>query len=292
MKNLIALTTFVACAFICASYTSSYKKTSGAHPGSTGAPLDLTCAQAGCHADAQVVTNAVNNNTLIFASPDSSYIPGTTYNVTVQVQGTPASTKFGFEIGALKDSDSLNVGTFGITDISPIRTQIISHSVGSDLRYSVTHKTAGTSALSTNFNKWTFEWTAPLVNEGTITFWYATNCTNNNGQETGDKIFLHKFQIHPNLSASVKELADDYELKLFFDRESNEIAINYDLKGQREVQLAVFDVAGKNVHQGISAKQSGVQKQKISLGSNYAKGTYLVQLQINDQKVTKKLVVN
>jgi len=292
MKNLIALSSFVACAIICASYTTAYKKTSGAHPGSTGAPLDLTCAQTGCHTDAQVILNAVNNNTLIFSGIDSSYIPGATYNITVQVQGSASSptAKFGFEIGVLKDNDSLNVGQFVITDAP--RTQIITHPIGSDLRYSVTHKTAGTPALSTNFNRWVFNWTAPLVNEGNITFWYATNCTNNNGEETGDRIYLHSFQIHPNPAASIKEIADEFELKTFFDRESNEIAINYDLKGQRDVQLAVFDVAGKNVHQGISAKQSGVQKQKISLGSNYAKGTYLVQLQINDQKVTKKLLVN
>lgn len=292
MKNLIIIASFVACLLFCASYTTVYKKTSGAHPGSTGAPLDLTCAQAGCHTDAQIILNAVNNNTLIFSSIDSSYIPGATYNITVQVQGSAAAptAKFGFEIGALKDNDSLNVGQFVITDA--VKTQIITHPIGSDLRYSVTHKTAGTPALSTNFAQWTFNWTAPLVNEGKITFWYATNCTNNNGEETGDRIYLHSFQIHPDPAASVKEIADDYELKTFFDLETNEIAINYDLKGQRNVQIVVLDVTGKTIYNGAQTKQNGKQKQKISLGSNYSRGTYLVQLQINDQKVTKKLIVN
>ncbi|MBK6523968.1 MAG: T9SS type A sorting domain-containing protein [Sphingobacteriaceae bacterium] len=292
MKNKILSISFIACLFICASYTTAYKKTSGAHPGSTGAPLDQTCAQLGCHTDAQVILNAVNNNTLIFSSVDSSYIPGATYNITVQVQGSASlpTAKFGFEIGVLKDSDSLNIGQFVITDVA--RTQIITHSIATDLRYSVTHKTAGTTATATNFNSWVLNWTAPPVNEGNITFWYATNCTNNNGEETGDRIYLHSFQIHPDPAASVKEIADEYELKVFFDRETNNIAINYDLKGNRNVQLSVFDVAGKAIHTGTQAKQSGTQRQKINLGSNYAKGTYLVQLQINDQKVTKKLIVN
>lgn len=290
MKNKITIISFVACFFMCASYTTLFKKTAGSHPGSTGAPLDLTCAQSGCHTDAQVTLNAVNNNTLIFSTIDSSYVPGATYMMTVQVQASIPTTKFGFEIGALKDNDSLNVGQFAITDA--VRTQIITHPIGTDLRYSVTHKTAGTSAVSTNFSRWIFSWTAPPVNEGKITFWYATNCTNNNGQNTGDKIFLHKFQIHPASLTSVKEIADDYELKAFYDNEVNEMVISYDLKGQRNVQVSVFDVTGKNVYSNGNTKLSGVQKQRIPFGINYSKGTYLIQLQINDQKVTRKIIVN
>lgn len=292
-KKTISLLAFSACIMLFANYTV-IKKVAGSHPGSTGAPLDLTCAQAGCHTDAQVIPNAVNNNTLIFSSVDSSYVPGSTYQMTVQVQGSAASpsARFGFEIGVLKDSDSLNVGQFIITDVSPLRTQIITHPIGSDLRYSVTHKSVGTPSISTNFNRWTFSWTAPPVNEGNITFWYATNCTNNNGQNTGDRIYLHKFQIHPANLSSVKDIADDYELKAFYDNESNEMVISYDLKGQRNVQVSVFDVAGKNVYNNAIAKLSGVQKQKIPLGTTYSKGTYLIQLQINGQKVTKKIIVN
>ena len=221
MKNLIVIASFVGCLFICGSYTTRYIKTSGSHPGSTGAPLDLTCAQMGCHTDAPVILNAVNNNTLIFSSVDSSYVPGATYVITVQVQGSAASPteKFGFEIGVLKDNDSTNVGQFAIID--PTRTQIITHPIGTDLRYSVTHQTSGTASLSTNFCSWTFSWTAPPVNEGKITFWYATICSNNNGMETGDRVYLHKFQIHPNALSSVKEISDDYELKTFFDRDAN-----------------------------------------------------------------------
>ncbi len=292
MKHKLALIAFVICLFVCASYTTLYKKTSGSHPGSTGAPLDQTCAQGGCHTDAAVIPNAVNNNTLIFSMPDSSYVPGGTYNVTVQVKGTGATSKFGFELVPLKDSDSTYVGQLDITDLSPLRTQLLSYSQAAYTRTSVTHKTAGAAAISTNFNKWTFSWTAPPVNEGKITFWYATNATNNNGQNTGDRIYLHSFQIHPANTTSIKETADDYELKVFFDNESNEMNINYDLKGKRNVQMAVFDIAGKNVYSTAHTMLTGVQKQKIPFGSNYTKGTYLIQLQINDQKVTKKVIIN
>lgn len=294
MKHKLILIAFVICLFVCGSYTTLYKKTAGSHPGSTGAPLDQTCAQSGCHTDAAVIPNAVNNNTLIFQTPDSSYIPGATYNITVQVQGSGASptTKFGFELVPIKDADSTCVGQLSITDLNPLRTQLLAYTQAAYTRTSVTHKTAGTAAISTNFNRWTFSWTAPPVNEGKITFWYATNCTNNNGLNTGDRIYLHSFQIHPANTTSIKEIANEYELKAFFDNEASEMIISYDLKGQRNVQISIFDVAGKNVYSNGVAKLSGVQKQRIPFGTNYSKGTYLIQLQINDQKVTKKVIVN
>lgn len=288
-KSIILLCAFVS-VFLLASYTV-YKKTSGSHPGSTGAPLDLTCAQGGCHTTASITYSAVNNNTLTFSSVDSSYVPGQTYSITVKVTGSsPPNVKFGFELGALKDKDSLNVGQFVITDA--VRTQIITHPIGTDLRYSMTHKAAGTPSLSFNYSEWKFNWTAPPTNEGNITFWYATNCTNNNGQNTGDKIFLHSFQIHPKPFASVKEIADEYDLNLYYDKDSKEILVSYDLKGDRQVQLNAFDNLGKLIYKGSATKLSGKQKQRISIGSNLSEGAYLIQIQIDDRAVTKKVLVN
>jgi hypothetical protein len=291
-KKYITLFSVVCCVLLLASYTV-VKKTSGAHPGSTGAPGDLTCAQQGCHTGAQVVPNAVFNNTLTFSSVDSSYVPGQVYTMTVEVQG-PAfdpSSKFGFELVALKDADSMNVGQFVITD--NVRTQLIDHpGPNANLRFSVTHQAAGTPELSPNYNRWVFNWTAPPVNEGNITFWYATNCTNNNNLSSGDKIFLHSFKIHPVPLASVKEVSQEYDLKIFYDQDTKEIVVNYDLKGRRSVQLAVYDAAGKQVYAGPTEKQSGQQKHKISLGNDYSKGTYLARLLINGRNVSKKIVIH
>lgn len=290
MKNKIMYISFILSLFFCAAYTVKYKKTSGAHPGSTGAPGDLTCAQAGCHTDAQITMNAVSNSTVLFSTPDSSYVPGATYNLTVMTTGINHAAKFGFELVALKDSDSLNVGQFVITDVS--RTQIISHAYFSDVRYSVTHKSAGTAATSSNFDQWVFSWTAPPVNEGKITFWYATMSTNNDATSMGDYIYLNSFQIHPSSVNSVKEIASNYEIRSVFDPTNNELTILYDLKGKRMVQVSLFDVTGKEIFKGPLSKQSGKQKQTIDLGSNYSKGAYLIQLQIDGLKATKKVIVN
>src|SRR6478735_7589051 len=96
---------------------TTYKKTAGSHPGSTGAPLDQTCAQTGCHIDAQVIPNAITNTTLSFSASDTTYIPGQTYTLTLKAKGLGSNptTKFGFELVALTDKDSLNAGQMIIT---------------------------------------------------------------------------------------------------------------------------------------------------------------------------------
>lgn len=288
-KILITSISFISL-FLLAAFTII--KSSGAHPGSTGAPDDLTCAQNGCHQDALVIPNAVNNNTLLFSTPDSSYFPGQPYTITVQVQGSGVNpiTRFGFEIQPLRDADSMQAGQFTITQAA--RTQIISHFAKGAMRYSVTHKTNGTPALSSNYNEWIMTWTAPPVNVGNITFYYATNCTNDNGQNTGDRIYLHKFQIHPNPSVSLKELNDQYQLMSYYVKNSNEIIIKYNLFATRTVELCIYNIEGKIIHADPASTLSGLQKKNIKLSENTAKGVYIVQLKIGEEKLVKRIVVN
>jgi hypothetical protein len=275
----------MVCIFVLASY--SVIKTSGAHPGSTGAPKDQTCAQHGCHS-AQVVQNPVGINTLTFSSPDSTYVAGQIYTITIQVQ-KPLVDKFGFEVQAIKDADSTDIGSWIITDVA--RTHMLNHVVPPGLnRNSVTHNAAGTVTTAPNTNQWTMNWQAPPSNEGNITFYYATNCTNNNGLSTGDMIYLSSFTIKPKIT-SVKELSDVHELKLYYDAETKELNINYDVKGNKKIGLKVFDCVGKMIYEMPVVNLSGKQKQTVALGNEHKAGTYLVQLGINDQQTSRKVVV-
>jgi hypothetical protein len=86
----------------------TYLKVEGAHPGSTGAPGDLTCSRTGCHVGT-VIPNDNSINSIIFPTADSTYVPGQTYLVKLKVN-KPSILRFGFEIVALKDSDTTNVG--------------------------------------------------------------------------------------------------------------------------------------------------------------------------------------
>lgn len=287
-KKTISLLGLMALVFFFASYTVKYK-TSGTHPGSTGAPGDQTCAQMGCHADAMVFQNSIGVNNLVFSSGDSTYFPGVTYTITIQVKKAP-KVKFGFECVALKDSDSLNTGQIIISD--PIRTQLINHLNGNDTRYSITHQTAGTPNLFPDSTQWTFKWTAPSSNVGKITFWYATNCTNNNGQNTGDQIYLSSFTIKPNPSVSVLEKTNENNFKAFYNNERKEVSFSYKLNTEKNVRVVITDQQGKEVLSTETKTQSeGRHKEKLLLSNEIKPGIYFVQLQADNSSYAEKIIV-
>lgn len=287
-KKIVIILSALACILVSAT---SYipMKTAGPHPGSTGAPGDKTCSYSGCHVTPFVVSNDTTVNKLIFPNADSTYIPGQTYSITLKVQN-PNILKFGFELVAIKDADSTNTGQIIITD--PVRTQDLGYVAVMGPRTSVAHKTAGTSAISTGFTQWTFDWTAPATNEGTITFYYATNCTNNNNAASGDKIYLSSFKIKPSANISVQEYINESNINAFYDIETNKLVLSYYLKTGKQVSVDVADNSGRRVFSSSGRlKAQGPQKEEIPLAENVSKGVYFVTVMMDNKKITKKIIV-
>jgi len=277
--------------FVFANYT--IYKASGAHPGSTGAPGELTCAQSGCHADAMVTKDSVSAvNTLVFSASDTLYAPGQTYTLTLRVNN-PGKVKFGFELNALKDSTNTNIGSLSVLD--QVRTQKISHVAGTDFRYSMTHKTAGNFTTTPGAIEWKMLWTAPDYNVGTITFYYATNNTNNNGQNTGDHIYLSKFKIRPfvfvNPFLGIGDISNTTDLSVHFDASSHHLKLRFTYTESSQAKIQVLDMGGKLIVESAVKPSVLEQEQDVLLPEDCATGTYFVKLLTNKGVATKKVVV-
>lgn len=298
MKKSLLILSVMGCVLLLASYT--VYKTSGAHPGSTGAPGDLTCAQSGCHVTASVTQDSGLVNTLIYSQFDSTYTPGNNYTVTIQAMKANIS-KFGFECVALKDSTNTNIGTF--IPIETTRTQKISHMAGGgDLRYSMTHKTAGTTTSTPGAIAWKMKWTAPATNVGTITFWYATNCTNNNGQNTGDQVFLSHFQIRPFIPADttgsdslltvgIKQFALNSSLRAYQEGNSNYISINFAAYKEQQGQIMLYDGSGKLILEKKMMFVPGHNMERVKLPENCCEGAYIVKVIAENKLYTNKILL-
>lgn len=265
-----------------------YKKTAGGHPSSTGAPGEQTCAQTGCHANAQVNQGA-GVNTLIYPVADSTYVPGQTYTVTVQVQ-RPGVSKFGFELVVLKDNDSTSIGQLTATQTA--RTHTMNATVGGKSRDYITHSTNGTPATTIGNNSWTFDWKAPSQNEGNITFYYATNCTNNNGANTGDTLFLSSFTIKPKVFSSVNDIIAGGEFGALFNKYANSIEINYDLKIPAPIVLTLYDMQGKVLQSAeFTNKIAGKNTDRLELNQQLSSGIYNLSFIAGGKSVSKKIYI-
>ena len=165
-------------------YNASFFYTGGSPAGKTGAPGEGNCTQ--CHAG--MVNSGLATSTLT-SSGNNEYIPGNTYNFTLDIQN--GSAKNGFQIVVLDSISNSNAGNLTVTDAN--NTKLIS---GNNRSY-ITHKAPGTSLTN-----WSFDWTAPATNVGPITFYYAYNVTNNASNSSGDQIYLSNFTIYPNSCGS------------------------------------------------------------------------------------------
>jgi len=286
-KKILILSAVVAMPMLFADFT--YKKVSGSHPGSTGAPGDQTCAKSGCHAGTVTQNNNVVNQ-LIFPTVDSTYTPGQTYLVKIKVNKA-AIQRFGFEIQALKDQTNKNIGTWTITQST--RTQIINHSLGSDNRFSVTHKQAGTLATTVGQIEWEFNWTAPPVNEGPITLYYATNSTNNNGANSGDLIYTNQFKLQPSSGASINnEIINENDVTVFYNGNGGYFDLQYNLSKNEEVKISIIDASGKQVYANAGQnKPKGINDDKITLNGEISSGIYFVNIVAGNNRVTKKVSI-
>jgi hypothetical protein len=284
-KKILILLAILAIPVLFVNFT--YIKAAGAHPGATGAPNDGSCGDAGCHTG-NVILNDKVVNSLIFPTPDSTYTPGKTYLVTIKVKKA-SIVRFGFEVGAL-DGTNKNAGAFALTEAS--RTQLLTHTVKGDVRNEVTHTQAGNSTTTSGSTQWTFNWTAPATNVGTITFYYATNSANNNKENTGDNINISTFKLKPANTAGVDEYLNESEFTTFYNSNYNTVDLKYNLKKECAIKITVLDASGSEIYSDKGEqKAQGPNTDQITLPGNVASGIYFVNLQYGGHQLTQKLFV-
>lgn len=257
-------------------------KSSGAHISSTGAPGEETCNIAYCHDDASVEQGDIAN-TFIFSGTNNTYEPGVTYNVTIRCDYDNIE-RFGFQVTALNSSNQ-KVGTFAITNST--RTQIQN---GSGRQY-VTHKVGGTMASSVGTNEWSFNWTAPSTSGGIITFYYATQATNNDNTNSGDMIFLSSAEISPGVG--IMEEVNEIGLNVHYDKSINSIKLAFNAKKGNRIDAKLYDLKGAVIG-NISSKNliKGSNILSFPLSHFLTNGIYILDAEIDGVKINKKIYIN
>lgn len=165
---------------------------SGPPAGFTGAPGEFTCAE--CHVPPDAGTGKIS------ISAPASYSPGQTYQITVTHQNADTTRRrWGFQMTTLDPTDS-KAGEFEATDEL---TQVLDNQGPGNSRQYIEHKTGGTFVGQTGGASWTFNWTAPAVDVGPITFYAAGNQANNDDNTSGDYIYFTFVSSSPTTGLTV-----------------------------------------------------------------------------------------
>ncbi len=256
----------------------------------TGAPGELTCAKSGCHSD-NVVNIGNGKMSLEIENNISEYELGKTYKITINIFQDNIN-RYGFQFVALSDNNLKNAGSIDI--IEPERTQILTAESELSGRKYITYRYAGTSATLEGNGRWTFYWTAPIENEGTISFYYAGISANNDGTDHGDFTYTKSFKINPKTITSIEEneLNSQINFLVNYNQTEDKINVSYNLINSTNISFELFDLIGNNIASWSFEDTIGQNQHTLNLKNLIVNGLYFLRLQNGQSIISKKIFLN
>jgi Secretion system C-terminal sorting domain len=263
---------------------SAEKMDDNGKAGYTGSPGELNCTD--CHD-----TNALNSGggSVTLTSTNMTnwvYDPGITYHMIATVSRA-TDTLFGVCVEALFPSGN-NAGTLVIT--SATTTQIKTKTVNGVSRRSVVHKQDVTGLDSFAF---TFDWTAPATNSGDVTFYFAGNAANGDGEESGDYIYIDSKICAFNLSNKINSFEDKKNMSVFPMPIQDHFTMNYNLNSTGIVNIKLYSITGELVSVLTSkVMSSGTHSEKFYLPTVLSPGNYILSVESDSEINSRKILIN
>ena len=177
----------------------------GPDPGYSGAPPDgnpNACASSGCHTGlpngGPINSSVFGGNVTAMFSPGGTYTPGgPAVTITVSVSD-PVNTWHGFQMTARLDSDltkqagrfsyASNTGVFVLCSNNVPRTPSGNCPASGPVEFIEHYQPATTT--------WTFTWTPPATNQGSVHFYIAGNAVNHDGiNDVGDHVYTANYVL-------------------------------------------------------------------------------------------------
>ncbi len=250
--------------------------------GLTDAPGEGSCGQTGCH------TGNINTGdgiiTLNINDDLNEYVPGQTYPVTIKISQENIN-KFGFQVTILKDNDNSFTGTFSLTD--PVNTRLIN---------ALGRKYVGTTACGSDANpqdslQWDFEWTAPAVDEGSLSIYLITIATDHNHSGSGDFVYTQTLQLNPLIDAVNEISVFEKSLRVFPNPANEMVLLEYELKNKGEVGISLFSLDGKLIFQTEPTFQMpGIHQQTFERNQlGLPPGVYIVKIKTDEGQAVRKV---
>jgi len=204
--------------------------------------------------------------------PGGGYALGAKYQITVTQTFTGAADH-GFEITA-ENSVASKVGIFSVSDATNTQTDAFGHFV--------THTFAGHEGSGV----WNFDWTAPSIDVGTVTFYVASVAGNDSSSggttTTNTQVVFNTKSIGGVLAVNDARLL---QFSMYPNPSDNFVTLQLP-SGTNKANVKIFDYLGKTLIQ----KNLNNANNNLNV-SNLSAGIYFVRIQSDTKVGTKKLVV-
>ena len=240
---------------------------------SSGGKTGRTQSGCTCHGE----LSAGNASISLTANPDifsTGYTAGSNYTLTVALSGGPVGSNGGFDLSA-------SAGTFSDPGQN---TQIIGGEV--------THSSPGA-------RNWTVKWTAPDVSVQSVTFFFAGNATDGNGNTAGDDptpAAQLTAQIKASSVAEGSQISpNSFEVFQSYPNPFNSTTqIKYRIDRPGTVKLTIFSLSGKAIYKSMRYHQKAGIFQvrwngKLQNGRDAASGLYFYKLEFKGASQIRKL---
>ena len=249
------------------------------HTGATGVDWAVTTNGAASGSKSAMIDNM--NNT---AGNNSILQTSAAYDLTTFA--TPAvSFKVAYQQKSSSNNDKLQV--YASTDCGTTWVSKWSHA-GATL--STVSGTIGTVFMPTNteFTTYTVNVNSLAADHSVIFRWefYADP----NGP--GNNLYLDDINIIEASTAGIQNIETAVNLNLYPNPSSSQVNIGFSLSEKHSIAVTVTDMLGRSV-ETIAAKSYQAGESTISIGANatYQAGIYLVHIDIDGQRIAKKIVI-
>ena len=262
---------------------SAFAFSSGPSDGLTNAPGEGNCTQ--CHS-----TFPLNSGegSLAIAGIGANYTPGQTYTLDLTL-ADPEAMRWGFEFTIL-DTAGDSVG-----QISPVDGTTQTSSAGN--RDYAKHTSAGTFPGTPDSHTWQVQWIAPAIATGEVMLYVAGNAANNNGSNSGDRIYATSFAFGEESVVGVGDIPLASQLMPNYPNPFNPATtIAFELPSDQAVRLTIYAVNGRTIRTLVDGQRSAGRSEVRWDGTDGAghavpSGTYLYQLQTGQTVATRRMVL-
>jgi len=252
----------------------------GGQSGLTGAPLENNCTQ--CHTGSVLDGTSENVFTVVNSSlqPVTSYNPGDTYTVAIEMASDPS--KKGFSSTALDAATDNPAGSF------------VGSAIGGTQSFTVNGRDYVSHTATSNDNNtqlWAWTWTAPATNVGDVIFYVATNSANDDGGTTGDAIYLSQHTIGSVASVEEEEIAET-TFNAGYNAEANKVVVDFTSLASGTMFFNLVDMNGRSVYsKSMSDALVGQNKHSIALPSSIDNGMYVVNFFVGNKAMSANILI-